>query len=122
MENHCFSFLEDSYSDICNEAKFCEKHLVQKNYVDSIIRAGKASEIITVYICEFEGQEHLISSSQKHRLEMLGYNGFIKNDLTFIILVFKLVTTVMLAFISVFPFWPKSFQYSSFFFHKYNSL
>ena len=50
MKKHCFSFLEDSYADIFNEAMFCEKHLVQKNYIDSILRAGKASEIMTEYI------------------------------------------------------------------------
>ena len=35
MGNHCFSFLEDSYPEICNEAKYCEKHLVEKSYKDS---------------------------------------------------------------------------------------
>lgn len=44
MKKHCFSFLEDSYADICNDAMFCEKHLVDGNYKDSIIRAGIASE------------------------------------------------------------------------------
>lgn len=81
MKNHCFSFLEDSYADVCNEAMFCEKHLVQKNFLDSIIRAGKASEIMTVYICEFENQDYLISSSQKKRLDKLVYNGTIPSDL-----------------------------------------
>lgn len=81
MKNHCFSFLEDSYADVCNEAMFCEKHLVQKNFVDSILRAGKASEIMTQYICEFENQDYLISSSQKNRLKKLVYNGTISNSL-----------------------------------------
>ena len=81
MKKHCFSFLEDSYADICNEAMFCEKHLVQKNYIDSILRAGKASEIMTEYICEFENQDYLISSSQKNRLNKLVYNGTITSSL-----------------------------------------
>ena len=81
MKNHCFSFLEDSYADVCNEAMFCEKHLVQKNYVDSILRAGKASEIMTQYICEFEDQDYLIRSGQKNRLKNLVYNGTISNSL-----------------------------------------
>ena len=81
MKNHCFSFLEDSYADVCNEAMFCEKHLVQKNFVDSILRAGKASEIMTQYICEFENQDYLISSGQKNRLKKLVYNGTISNSL-----------------------------------------
>ena len=81
MKNHCFSFLEDSYADICNEAMYCEKHLVQKNFVDSILRAGKASEIMTVYICEFENQDYLISSGQKNRLKQLVYNGTIPSSL-----------------------------------------
>ncbi len=81
MKNHCFSFLEDSYSDVCDEAMFCEKHLVQKNFVDSIIRAGKASEIMTQYICEFENQDYLIRSGQKNRLKELAYNGTISNRL-----------------------------------------
>ena len=81
MKNHCFSFLEDSYADICNEAMFCEKHLVQNNFQDSIIRAGKASEIMTEYICEFENQDYLIRSSQKNRLNKLVYNGTISSDL-----------------------------------------
>ena len=79
MKNHCFSFLEDSYADICNEAMFCEKHLVQNNFQDSIIRAGKASEIMTEYICEFENQDYLIRSSQKNRLNKLVYNGTISS-------------------------------------------
>ena len=81
MKNHCFSFLEDSYADICNEAMFCEKHLVQKNYVDSILRAGKASEILTEYICEFENQDCLIISGQKNRLIKLFKNGTISSSL-----------------------------------------
>lgn len=81
MKNHCFSFLEDSYADICNESMFCEKHLVEKNYVDSILRAGKASEIMTQYICEFENQDYLISSGQKNRLKKLVYNGTISSNL-----------------------------------------
>ncbi|ADC46173.1 dnd system-associated protein 3 [Methanobrevibacter ruminantium M1] len=81
MKKHCFYFLGDSFADICNEAMFCEKHLVEGNYLDSIIRAGKASEIITVNICELEGQDGLISSGQKKRLEMLGYKGIISYDI-----------------------------------------
>ena len=80
MKNHCFSFLEDSYADICDDAMFCEKHLVEGNYLDSIIRAGIASEKITLTICEFVDLD-FISPSQKKRLETLFYNGFIGEDI-----------------------------------------
>ncbi|MCI5738119.1 MAG: DNA phosphorothioation-dependent restriction protein DptF [Methanobrevibacter ruminantium] len=81
MSNHCFSFLEDSYPEICNEAKYCEKHLVEGNYTDSIMRAGKAAEFITRYICEFNHQYSIVSSSQKDKLEILGYKGIINDDI-----------------------------------------
>ena len=80
MKKHCFSFLEDSYADICNDAMFCEKHLVDGNYLDSIIRAGMASEKITITICELVDLD-FISPSQKKRLETLYYNGFIDEDI-----------------------------------------
>lgn len=81
MSNHCFSFLEDSFSDICDDAMFCEKHLVEKSYKDSIIRAGIASERITIYICEFVKRDKFIIYGQRKRLEKLFYNGFIPNDI-----------------------------------------
>ena len=80
MKKHCFSFLEDSYADICNDAMFCEKHLVDGNYKDSIIRAGIASEKITLTICEFADLD-FISPSQKKRLETLFYYGFIGEEI-----------------------------------------
>lgn len=81
MNKHCFSFLEDTYSDICNEAMFCEKHLVEKNFKDSIIHAGIASEIITKYIYEYVNRDKYIIYSQKKILEKLFYNGFIPDDI-----------------------------------------
>ena len=80
MKKHCFSFLEDSYADICNDAMFCEKHLVEGNYKDSIMRAGMASEKITLTICEFADLD-FISPSQKKRLDTLFYNGVIGKDI-----------------------------------------
>ena len=80
MKKHCFYFLGDSFADICNEAMFCEKHLVEGNYKDSIFRAGMASEKITITICEFADLD-FISPSQKKRLETLLYNGIIGSDM-----------------------------------------
>lgn len=79
MKKHCFEFLGDSYADICNEAMFCEKHLVEGNYLDSIIRAGITSEKITLTICELE--DLFISPSQKKRIETLFYEGHIDYDI-----------------------------------------
>lgn len=81
MKNHCFYFLKDSYEDICNEAMFCEKHLINDNFIDSIIRAGKASEIITRYICEFENQDHIMTSSQDYKLGYLVDYEYIPSDI-----------------------------------------
>ena len=64
MEKHCCSFLENSFSDINEETLFCEKHLVNENYIDSIFRAGKAAEYIVKEICEFEKLYSLKRESQ----------------------------------------------------------
>ncbi len=75
MKKHCFDFLGDSYSEICQDAMSCEKHLVEGRYKDSIIRAGMASEKITLTICELE--DLFISPSQKKRIETLFYEGYV---------------------------------------------
>ena len=64
MEKHCCSFLENSFSDINEETLYCEKHLVNENYIDSIFRAGKAAEYIVKEICEFERLFSLKRESQ----------------------------------------------------------
>ena len=56
----------------------CEKHLVEGRYKDSIIRAGMASEKITLTICELE--DLFISPSQKKRIETLFYEGYIEEE------------------------------------------
>ena len=81
MGNHCFSFLEDSYADICNEAMFCEKHLVEGYYADSIIRAGRALEIITENICEFSDLDYLKREGLYNRLIVLFNEGIIDDNL-----------------------------------------
>ena len=82
MEKHCFSFLEEGYGDICNEAMFCEKYLVEKKYFKSIIRAGITAEKITIYICKFEEIDYVQGSGQKKRLKML-LNGNVISDVLF---------------------------------------
>ena len=81
MDQHCFSFLESSFSVINDEAMAGEKHLVNGNYIDSIFRMGKAAEFITVSISEFEGMDWLITKGQKKMLEQLAYKGKIPNDI-----------------------------------------
>ena len=81
MNKHCFSFLENSFAVINNEAMAAEKHLVNENYTDSIFRIGKAAEFITISICEFEGMDWLIPKGQKKMLEQLAYKGKITNDI-----------------------------------------
>lgn len=81
MEEYCFAFLENSFYDIAIEAKMAEKHLVNGNYIDSIIRIGKASEILTINICEFEDKDYLVSKAQKYRLNQLEYKGYIPNGI-----------------------------------------
>lgn len=76
MEKHCCSFLEDSFSDINEETLYCEKHLVNENYTDSIFRAGKAAEFVVKEICEFEelyslkreSQAYIVSELRKKRI------------------------------------------------------
>ena len=81
MQNHCFSFLENRFSTISNEAMYGEKHLVDENYIDSIFRIGKAAELITVSICEFEDKGYLINKGQKNMLEQLAYKGKLTNEI-----------------------------------------
>ena len=81
MQGYCFSFLEDSFEDIAKEARFAEKHIVNENYQDSIIRIAKACEILTATICEFEDMDYLIQRGQRNRLEKLGYKGIIPVDI-----------------------------------------
>ena len=81
MQNHCFSFLENRFSTISNEAMYGEKHLVNENYIDSIFRIGKAAELITVSICEFEDKGYLITKGQKNMLNQLAYKGILTNEI-----------------------------------------
>jgi len=73
MDNHCFSFLEEDFPKISSECFACEKHLVEGNYSDSIIRAGKACEFITQEIAINIGKPDLNQETQNERLNVLIY-------------------------------------------------
>lgn len=71
MSNHCFMFLESEFPEISSQCELCEKHLVEKNYEESLFRAGKACEVITKKISENIGHQELIEIDQFHRLKKL---------------------------------------------------
>ena len=54
MQTHCFSFLENSFSDINEELMNCEELLVNEKYIDSIFSASEAAEFFVRQICEEE--------------------------------------------------------------------
>lgn len=66
MSDYCFSFLEEEFQDIASECESCEKHYVEGNYTESVIRAGKAAEFISIFIAEDNGFQEFYN--QKARL------------------------------------------------------
>ena len=80
MPNHCFSFLEEDFPKISEECETCEKHLVEENYLDSIIHAGKACELITQEIAINNGRDDLNELDQYNRLNQLIYDLFLIPD------------------------------------------
>ena len=71
MSKHCFLFLEMEFPDISSECKSCEKHLVEKNYEESLFRAGKACELITKEIAINIEKPELVELDQYERLQYL---------------------------------------------------
>lgn len=66
MSEYCFSFLEDEFPDIASECEYCEKHYVEGNYTESVFRAGRACEFISIKIAEDNGFQEFYN--QKARL------------------------------------------------------
>ncbi|WP_042708348.1 DNA phosphorothioation-dependent restriction protein DptF [Methanobrevibacter wolinii] len=71
MEENCFNFLDDGFGEISEECFYCEKHLVNKDYKDSIFRAGTAAEKIVTLICEIENLDYLSRQNQKRKIKGL---------------------------------------------------
>lgn len=71
MSNNCFSFLEKDFPKIYIECENCEKHFVEENYIDSIVRAGKACELISKEISTASGYDELNNKTQRDRMETL---------------------------------------------------
>lgn len=71
MSKHCFLFLEKEFSDISSECESCEKHLVEKNFEESLFRAGKACELITKEIAINIEKPELVELNQYERLNHL---------------------------------------------------
>lgn len=81
MESHCFYFLEDMYPIIVNECAASERFLIEGHYIESIVRAGKAAEIITETICNFEELDYIVRLGQAKRLEELGYKSVLPYEI-----------------------------------------
>ncbi|MCQ2737844.1 MAG: hypothetical protein MJ224_04495 [archaeon] len=81
MENHCFYFLKDMYPIIVNECAASERFLVDGLYTESIMRAGKAAEIITETVCNFEELDFIVRLGQARRLEELGYKSVLPYEI-----------------------------------------
>ena len=71
MFEHCFSFLDSEFPDISNRCESCEKQLVEKNYIESVIQAGTACELITIFVANFIGKPELNELKQYKRLNKL---------------------------------------------------
>lgn len=71
MSDYCFLFLEEEFPDISNQCWLCEKHLVEKNYEESLFRAGKACEYITKEISNNIGHPELNELEHFNRLNKL---------------------------------------------------
>ena len=71
MEENCFNFLDDGFGEISEECFYCEKHLVNKDYKDSVFRAGTAAEKIVTLICEIENLDYLSRQNQKRKIKGL---------------------------------------------------
>ena len=71
MFEHCFSFLDSEFPDISNRCESCEKQLVEKNYIESVIQAGTACELITKFVANFIGKPELNELKQYKRLNKL---------------------------------------------------
>ena len=78
---HCFYFLKDVYPSISNEGKASEEHLIKGNYLESIFRAGKASEFLSSSMCELYGHDNWIKEGQFKRNKKLADNGLISEDI-----------------------------------------
>lgn len=79
MDN-CFSFLNNMFNSIYIECEASTNLLLKELYIESITRTGKAAELITESICEYEDLDYLNRKSQKERLEILGYKSIIPID------------------------------------------
>ena len=71
MFEHCFSFLDSEFPDISNKCGSCEKHLVEKNFSDSVTQAGMACELITKFVANFIGKPEFNELKQYERLNRL---------------------------------------------------
>ena len=71
MAINCFSYLEKDFPSIYSECENCEKHLVENNFVDSIVRAGKACELISKDVASNAGYDELNDKNQENRVEIL---------------------------------------------------
>ena len=80
MSKHCFSFLEDDYKEISSNCETAEEYLVEGKYTDSIIRAGKACELISKEIATSNNLEYLNEKMQDDRLNELIYSKMIIPD------------------------------------------